>query len=95
MSGGAIKSVIIELATHQLPKKLHNTVNGKFENSKLYSSFKDNIWGDYLVGMQLINKFSKKIRYLLCVIDIYSKCAWIIPLKDKESVTITNVSQKI
>ena len=45
--------------------------------------------------MQLISNFNKCIRFLLCVIDIFSKYAWVIPLKDKRSITITNVFQKI
>ena len=45
--------------------------------------------------MQLISKFYKEIRFLLCVSDIYSKYAWAIPLKDKEGVTIVNAFQKI
>ena len=45
--------------------------------------------------MQLITKFNKGFRFLLCVIDIYSKYAWVIPLKDKTGITITNASQKI
>ena len=44
--------------------------------------------------MQLTSKFNKKIRILLCVINIYSKYAWVIPLKDKKGITITNVFQK-
>ena len=44
--------------------------------------------------MQLISEFNKGFRFLLCVIDIYSKYAWVIPLKDKKGVTITNVFQK-
>ena len=40
--------------------------------------------------MQLISKFNKGIRFLLCVINIYSKYAWVIPLKDKRGITITN-----
>ena len=39
--------------------------------------------------MQLISKFSKGFRFLLRVIDIYSKYAWVIPLKDKKGITIT------
>ena len=42
----------------------------------MYSSFKDNIWGVDLADMQLINKYKKGIRYLLCVIDLFSKYAW-------------------
>ena len=45
--------------------------------------------------MQLISKFNKGIRFLLCVIDIFSKYAWVIPLKDKKGITITNAFQKI
>ena len=39
-------------------------------------------------------KFNKGFRFLLCVIDIYSKCAWVFPLKDKKGITITNAFQK-
>ena len=45
--------------------------------------------------MQLISKFNKGFRFLLCVIDIYSKYAWVIPLKDKKEITITTAFQKI
>ena len=45
--------------------------------------------------MQLISKFNKGYRLLLCVIDIFSKYAWVVPLKDKKGVTITNNFQKI
>ena len=45
--------------------------------------------------MQLLNKFNNGIRFLLCVIDIYNKYAYIIPLKDKKVITITNAFQKI
>ena len=45
--------------------------------------------------MQLINKFSKGFRFLLCVIDIIINQAWVIPLKNKNGVTITNNIQKI
>ena len=45
--------------------------------------------------MQLISKFNKGFRFLLCVIDIVSKYAWVFPLKDKKGITITNAFQKI
>ena len=51
---------------------------------KVYSSFRDNIWSADLADMQLISKSNKGFRFLLCVIDIYSKYAWVIPLKDKK-----------
>ena len=45
--------------------------------------------------MQLISKFNKGIRFLLCVIDVFSKYAWVVPLKDKKSVIIVNAFQNI
>ena len=45
--------------------------------------------------MQLISKFNKGFRLFLCIIDIYSKYGWVIPLKDNKRITITNAFQKI
>ena len=45
--------------------------------------------------MQLISKFNKGFRFLLCVIDIFSKYAWVVPLKDKKGVSIVNAFQCI
>ena len=60
----------------------------------MQSAFIDNIWGADLAGIQLINKFHKGFRFLLCVIDIFSKYAWFTPLKDGKGITITNAFQK-
>ena len=57
---------------------------------KVHLPFIDKIWGADLADMQLISKFHKGFRSLLCVIDTYSKQAWVIPLKVKKEVTITN-----
>ena len=54
----------------------------------MYSPFKDNIWGADLADMQLISKFNKGSRLLLCVIGIFSKYSWVAPLKDKKAVSI-------
>ena len=61
----------------------------------MYSAFKDNIWGANLADIQLISKFSKGFRFLLYVINIYSKYAWVVPLKDKKGVSIVDAFQKI
>ena len=45
--------------------------------------------------MQLISKFNQRFRFLLVVIDIFGKYAWVVPLKDKKGITITNAFQKI
>ena len=50
--------------------------------------------GADLADIQLISKFNKGIRFLLCVIDIFSKYAWVISLKDKRGITITNTFPK-
>ena len=50
--------------------------------------------GAGLADMQLISKFNKGFRYFLCVIDIYGKYIWVIPLKDKTVIKITNTFQK-
>ena len=45
--------------------------------------------------MQLISKFNKGFRFLLCVIYIFSKYAWVVPLKDEKGLSIANVFQSI
>ena len=66
----------------------------KFKKRKIHSTFIDNIWSTNLASMQLTSKFNKGFRFLLCVIDICSKYAWVIPLKGKKGTTITNAFQK-
>ena len=51
--------------------------------------------GANLADIQLISKSNKGFRFLLCVIDIFSKYAWVVPLKDKKGISIVNASQKI
>ena len=51
--------------------------------------------GADLADMQLISMFNKGFRFLLCVPDIFSKYAWVVPLKDKKRITITNPFHKI
>ena len=67
----------------QLVNELHKPVIRKFKKRKVYSYFKDNIWGVDLADMQLISKYNKGIRYLFCAIDLFSKHAFVVPLKGK------------
>ena len=62
---------------------------------KVYSSFKDNIWEVDLADMQSLSRYNKGIRYSLCAIDLFSKYAWVIPMKDKKSTSIVNAFKKI
>ena len=45
--------------------------------------------------MQSLSKYNKGIKYLLCASDLFSKYAWVVPLKDKRGITIVNAFQKI
>ena len=45
--------------------------------------------------MQLLSKYNKRIKYLLCAIDLFSKYSWVIPLKDKRQISIVNAFRKI
>ena len=60
----------------QLSKELHKPIIRRFKKRKVYSGFRDNIWGFDSADMQLIRKFNKGFRFLLCVIDIFSKYSW-------------------
>ena len=85
-SGGttlANKSAINSIPQNeQLADKLHKPIIIKLKKRKVYSAFKDNIWAADLADMQVISKFNKGFRFLLCVIDICSKHVWVIILKN-------------
>ena len=68
----AIKSIP---QNEQLVDELHKPIIRIFRKRKVYSAFKDNIWAADLADMQLISNFNKGFRFLLCVIDIFSKYA--------------------
>ena len=79
----------------QLAEELHKLIIRKFLIRKVYSGFKDNIWGVDLADMQLISKFNKGFRFSLCVTDIFSKYAWAVPLKYIIGLTIVDAFHKI
>ena len=90
--GGTVKSEII--SNKELSKELYRQIIQKLKKRKVHSSFTDNIWGADLADVQLICKFNKG-RFLLWVIDIYSKYTSVIPLKDKKGIIITNAFENI
>ena len=67
--------ITINEFNYQLANELHKPVIKKFKKRKVYSSFKDNIWGVALADMQSLSKFNKGFKYLLCAIDLFSKYA--------------------
>ena len=75
-AGSCIKNEVKQ--NDKLAEELHKSIIRKFGKGKVHSSFKDNIWGADLADMQLISKINKGIRFLLCVINIFSKYARVI-----------------
>ena len=80
---------------YQLANEFRRQIIKQFKRRKVYSSFRDNIWGVYLADMHSLRKYSKGIKYLLCAIDLFSKYPWVVPLKDKRRISIVNAFQKI
>ena len=78
-----------------LADELHKPVIKKFNKREVYSQFKDNKWGIDLADMQPLSRKNKGIKYHLCAIDLYSKYAFVVPLKDKKAISITNTFGKI
>ena len=91
--GSSIKNAI--MSEQQLAKELHKSIITKFKERKEQSPFIENIWSADLADMQLISRLNEGCRFSLCVTDIYSKYAWVIPLKNKKGITISNACQKI
>ena len=65
-------SGIINKTNYQLANELHKPIIRKFKKRKVYSPYRDNIWGVDLADMQSFSKYNKGIKYLLCVIDLFS-----------------------
>ena len=67
-----------------LAEELHKLVIKKIQEKKLYARFKDNIWAAGLAEMGSMSSKNKNVKYLLCVIDVFTKYAWVKALKDKK-----------
>ena len=80
---------------YQLANEIHKPIIRRFKKRNVYSSFRDNIWGVHLADMQLLSKYNKGIKYLLHAIDLFSKYAWVVPIKDKKGTSIVNAFKKI
>ena len=91
-SGSGIKNE--NVCNLELAEELSQPIVKIFKKRKVNLPFIDNIWVEDLAYLQLISKFNRLIRFLLCVIDIYRKYAWNIPVKDKKGITITNAFKK-
>ena len=88
-------SGIINEPNYQLANELPKAIIRKLKKRKVYSSFKNNIWGFDSANMQSLSIYNKGIKYLLCVIYLFGKYAWVIPIKDKKGTSIVNAFKKI
>ena len=67
-------SGMVNEPNYQLANELHKPIITKLKKRKFDSSFRDNIWGADLADIQPLSKYNKGIKYLLCTIDLFSKC---------------------
>ena len=72
----------------QLADELHKPIKRNFQKRRVIANHIDEIWCSDLVEMQQFSKWNKGYRYLLMVLDIFSKYGWIVPLKDKQGETV-------
>ena len=93
--GSGVANTKLTPQNQQLAEELHKPIIKKLEKRKVLTAFKDNIWGADLADMQLLSRYNKGIRLFLCVIDIFSKYAWVVPLKDKKGISIVKAFQSI
>ena len=94
-SGSSVKRVDTKKTKIELADELHKPVIKKFNKRKVYSSFKDNIWGVDLADIQVLSKQNKDIKHLLCAIDLFSKYTFVVPLKNKRGESIVERFKKI
>ena len=90
-----IKSCIVNDPNYQLANELYKPIIRKFKKRKVYSSFRDNIWGVDLADIQSLSKYNKGTKHLLLAIDLFSKYEWVVPIKDKKGTSIVNAFEKI
>ena len=79
----------------QLADELHKPIKRNFTRRRVVVNHIDEIWCSDLVEMQQFSKWNKGYRYLLMVLDVFSKYGWIVPLKDKKGETVTEAFKTI
>ena len=74
--------------TDTLTDELHKPVKRKFEKRQVFVRNVDDIWAADLVDMQYYSRTNKGFKYILMIIDVFSKYGWAIPLKNKTSAEV-------
>ena len=85
----------ISKENEQLANELHKPIIRKFKKRKVHSAHIDEKWAAEWADMQLLSKKNKGIRYLLGVVDLFSRYAFIIPLKSKTGSAVVNAFEEI
>ena len=78
-----------------LAEELHKPVRRKFKRRRVLVNGINKIWAADLVDMQAFTKFNRGVKYLLAVIDVFSKYGWLIPLKDKTGKSVASALKTI
>ena len=81
--------------TSTLAEELHKPIRRKFKKRRVLVNGIDKIWAADLVDMQSFSKFNRGVKYLLAVIDVFSKYGWLIPLKDKTGKSVASALKTI
>ena len=89
------ESGIVNKPNYQLENELYKSIIRKLKKPRNLFIFRDNIWGVDLADMQSLSKYNKGTKYLLCAIDLFSKYAWVVPIKDKKGTSIVNAFKKV
>ena len=78
-----------------LAEELHKPIRRKFKKRIVLVNGIDKIWAVDLVDMQAFSKFNRGVKYLLAVIDVFSKYGWLIPLNDKTGKSVASALKTI
>ena len=81
--------------SQQLAEELHKPITRNFRKRRVISYGIDKIWAADLLEIQKYSKWNKGIKYLLTVIDVFSKYGWIKPLKDKKTESVSSAFDTI
>ena len=81
--------------TNQLENELHKPVRRRIDKRTVFAKQVDDIWTADLVDMSPFFRSNKGYKYLLTVIDVFSKCGWILPLKTKAGKVVAQAFRKL
>ena len=76
--------------TNELADELHKPIRRKFQKRLVFAKAVDDIWAADLVEMQSLSKYNNGFKYILMIIDVFSKYGWVMPLKTKSGIDVAN-----